>query len=87
MGIVISVLAMLVIPALLISLLGRAVPPLGQLMKALAPLLGLGCFGVAVADFLHPASTKGGGFAFFALLGLGFFIYGGTANQRGNDKD
>ena len=87
MGIVIGVIAMLVIPALLLSMLGRAIPPLGRLMKALAPLLALGCFGLAIADFFSPAASKGGGFVLFALLGLGFLIYGGKPNQRKRDGD
>lgn len=85
MGIVIGVIAMLVIPALLLSMLGRAIPPLGRLMKALAPLLALGCFGLAIADFFSAAASKGGAFALLSLLGLAFLIYGGRTNKPPGD--
>lgn len=82
MGIVIGVIAALVIPAWLLTALGRAVPPLGRLLTALAPLLALGCFGLAIAELLSSTASKGGGFVLCVVLGVGFLIYGGNARRK-----
>jgi hypothetical protein len=74
MGLLLEVLAFILIPVWLISLVGRAIPPLDRFMHRFSGVMSIVC--LALSGLLFTSFSSKAAFMFPAILAVAFLFYG-----------